>query len=107
MQGDDPNFAAELAALKAAFRARLAKDREAFSAPLAAPHQPPPLEALLALALRAHRLAGAAGSFAEPALSQAASRFEELCEPSADAAAAAAALAQLVREVERAIAAAG
>jgi HPt (histidine-containing phosphotransfer) domain-containing protein len=107
MQEDDPDFAAEMAALKAAFRARLAEDREAFSAPLAAPRQPPPLEALRMLALRAHQLAGAAGSFEEPALSQAARRFEELCEPSADAAATAAALAQLVREVERAIAAAG
>ena len=107
MQEDDPAFAAELAALKAAFRQRLAEDREAFSAPLAAPRQPPPLEALQALSARAHRLAGAAGSFEEPALSQAARRFETLCEQPNDAAAAVQALARLVREVERAIEAAG
>jgi len=100
MQDDDPDIAAELAELKAAFRERLAEDLERFGEPLAAPGQPPSLEALRALAARAHRLAGAAGSFAEAELSLAAQRFELLCDGE-DAGEAAQALYQLVLELER------
>lgn len=100
MHEDDPAIAAELAALKQAFRERLADDLAAFSEPLGAARQPPPLEQLQALAGRAHRLAGAAGSFEEIALSEVARRFETLCEDD-DPAEAAQALYQLVLEAER------
>lgn len=107
MDEDDAAVAAELAALKAAFRERLADDLAAFGEPLSAARQPPPRESLRALAGRAHRLAGAAGSFGELSLSEAAARFEALCEE-ADGPAdeLAQALYQLVLEVERAIEAA-
>ena len=101
MDEDDPAIAAELAALKAAFRERLAQDLVAFSEPLAAARQPPPLEQLRVLTGRAHRLAGAAGSFDEAALSEAAARFEALCDEDAEAAEVAQALYQLVLEAER------
>jgi HPt (histidine-containing phosphotransfer) domain-containing protein len=100
MHEDDPAIAAELAALKAAFRERLALDLAAFSEPLAGARQPPPLEQLRPLAGRAHRLAGAAGSFDEAALSEAATRFEALCDEG-DATELAQALYQLVIEAER------
>lgn len=100
MHDDDPEIAEELAALKAAFRDRLADDLAAFSAPLSEARQPPPLDRLRALASRAHRLAGAAGSFDEAALSEAALRFEALCEAD-DATEAAQALYQLALETER------
>jgi len=76
MHDDDPALAAELAALRGAFDARLREDLAAFleaSDPGATPRD------LALLAARAHRLAGAAGSFGEPALSEAARRFEERC----------------------------
>ncbi|HKY95228.1 MAG TPA: Hpt domain-containing protein [Kiloniellales bacterium] len=102
MHEEDPAIAAQLAALKAAFRERLAEDLAAFSEPLAEARQPPPLHRLRALAARAHRLAGAAGSFDEAALSEAAARFAQLCEEEApDAAEIAQALYQLVLEAER------
>jgi HPt (histidine-containing phosphotransfer) domain-containing protein len=100
-EDDDPAIAAELAALKAAFRERLALDLAAFGEPLAGARQPPPLEQLRPLAGRAHRLAGAAGSFDEAALSEAAARFEALCDAEVDAAEVAQALYQLALEAER------
>lgn len=80
MHEDDPRLAEELAALKATFCERLTEDIAAFRALLAQPIQPPPLTDLCALSGRAHRLAGAAGSFGEAALSVASVCFEKLCE---------------------------
>ena len=102
MEEDDAHFAEELAALKAAFRERLAGDLAAFSEPLGLARQPPPLEELWRLTERAHRLAGAAGAFEETALSESAARFETLCDAD-DAAEAVQALYQLVLECERAL----
>jgi HPt (histidine-containing phosphotransfer) domain-containing protein len=100
MPEDDSALAAEFAALKAAFRLRLAEDRAAFSAAL----PQPPAEQLPSLIQRAHRLAGAAGSFDEPGLSEAAQRFEELGTASSGSEPVAAALRELLRALERALA---
>lgn len=100
MVEEDPAIAAELAVLRAAFDERLGDDLAAFGEPLSQGSRPPPLDRLRPLAPRAHRLAGAAGSFGEVALSAAARRFEELCaEEAGDAAAEA--LYELVLELRR------
>jgi HPt (histidine-containing phosphotransfer) domain-containing protein len=96
MTSDEQRLEAEFAQLKSAFRARLVQDGAAFAAALPHPQQ----AALRELAQRAHRLAGAAGSFDEPALSQAARRFE-LSAAGGDAKAVAAALHALLRALQR------
>lgn len=72
MSEPDPDIEAELAALRADFRTRLREDLAAF---VEAQHRGAAADPA-ALTQRAHRLAGAAGSFGETALSEAAARFE-------------------------------
>jgi HPt (histidine-containing phosphotransfer) domain-containing protein len=97
MNRHDPAIEAELARLRAAFLQRLAEDRAVFAAALLEPTA----AQLGALAQRAHRVAGAAGSFGEPALSEAAQRFEDLSGCGKEGVAAA--LRQLLAAIERAL----